>query len=278
LSPRLKGQYRLNDRLSLHAGAGQFYQNPEFIFITSHPSNKDNLQDIRCDHLIAGITYLITPDTRFTLEGYYKRYDTYPVSADSGYEMISMANSGAEYGSNIQAERLVSEGQGKTHGIELTLHKKLVEKLYGLITYSYSIIQHKALDEIYRDGAFDNRHVFNCILGYRKSKSWEFSAKWRYAGGVPYTPYDIQASIAAGNGMLDLSRINEDRFTPYRRFDIRADYRSFYRKYTVITYVSIENLFDHQNVYYRYWNRAQEKTDYAYQISRFIVGGVSFEF
>jgi outer membrane receptor for ferrienterochelin and colicin len=278
LSPRLKGQYRLTDRFSLHAGAGQFYQNPEFIFISSHPSNKNNLKDIRCDHLIAGVNYLITPDTRFTLEGYYKRYDTYPVSADSGYEMISMANSGAEYGTNLQAERLVSKGQGKAKGIELTLHKKLVEKLYGLVTYSYSIIQHKALDGIYRNGAFDNRHVFNCILSYRLSKSWEFSTKWRYAGGVPYTPYDIQASIAAGNGMLDLQRINVDRYSPYRRIDIRVDYRSFYRKYTVITYVSIENLFDHKNVYYRYWNRAQEKTDYAYQISRFIVGGVSFEF
>jgi hypothetical protein len=278
ISPRLKGQYRLTDRLSLHAGAGQFYQNPEFIFITSHPSNKSNLKDFRCDHLIAGMNYLLTPNTRFTLELYHKRYYYYPVSADSGYEMISMANSGSEYGINIQAERLVSQGEGKASGIELTLHKKLVEQLYGLLTYSYSVVQHKALDNIYRNGSFDNRHVLNCILGYRLSKSWEFSAKWRYAGGVPYTPYNRDASIATGNGMLDLQRINTERYDDYRRLDLRADYRSFYNKYTVITYISVENVFDHKNILARYWNRAQQKTGYHYQIRRFIVGGVSFEF
>lgn len=278
LSPRLKGEYHFSDRFSLHAGAGQFYQNPEFIFISSYPENKNVLKDIRCDHLIAGLNFLITPDTRLTLEGYIKRYDTYPVSADSGYTMISLANSGADYGSNINAEHLVSKGRGKATGIEATLHKKLVNKLYGLLTYSYSIIQHKALDGIYRNGAFDNRNVFNCILGYRLSKAWEFSTKWRYAGGAPYTPYNQEASMAAGNGMLDLNRINAERYPDYQRFDIRVDYRAFYKKYTVISYVSIENLFNRRNVYYRFWNRAQEKTDYAYQIARFIVGGISFEF
>ena len=99
------------------------------MFITNHPSNKKNLENIHCDHYIAGINYLLTPNTRITFEIYHKNYFNYPVSADDGYEMISMANSGAEYGNSSNSIKLVSEGEGKADGLEFMIQKKLAEKL-----------------------------------------------------------------------------------------------------------------------------------------------------
>ncbi len=277
-SPRFNIAFDATERLDLHAGVGRYFQDPEFVFITSDPSNKRNLKDIQCDHFIAGMNYLLAAGTRLTLEVYRKNYANYPVSADSGYEMISLANTGADYGSNLFSQKLVSRGEGRANGFELMIQKKMSDRVYGLVSYSYSVIQNKALDNIYRNGAFDNRHVFNLVAGYRKNNNWEFSLKWRYAGGVPYTPFDREASMAANEGLLDLNRINEKRFPAYHRLDLRADHRNYHKKCTVVQYISIENVYDRKNVRGCYWNRAQNKTDFYYQTGFFVVGGFSFEF
>ena len=276
-SPRLGLHWDISHRLGFNAGVGRYFQNPELVYITGDPINKELLKDIQADHFIVGLEYLITADTRLTLEAYHKKYFNYPVSADSGYEMISMANIGAQYGS-VGSRRLVSEGEGEVSGFEFMIQKKLAEQLYGLMSYSYSTIKHKALDGIFRAGEFDNKHVFNIVLGYRLNKNWEFSCKWRYAGGTPYTPFDEQTSQASGNAVLDLTRINEERFDPYHRLDLRFDYRKFFSKVTLVTYFSIENVYNRENQRHAYWNNGQGITDFRYQTGVFPVGGFSLEF
>jgi hypothetical protein len=277
-SPRLNVSYDAGGRVELHAGTGRYYQDPEFIFITSDASNKRNLKDIRCDHFIAGVNVLLAPSARLTVEVYRKLYGRYPVSADSGYEMITMANTGAEYGSNGTSGRLVSLGRGRANGIDLMIQKKMSDRVYGLVSYSRSVIRNRALDGVYRDGAFDNRNVFNLVFGWQRNKNWEYSAKWRYAGGTPYTPYDRQASIAANEGRLDLTAVNGERFPAYHRLDLRVDHREYYRKGSLVEYFSIENAYDRKNVLNGFWNRAGQKMDYNYQTGFFVVGGVSYEF
>ncbi|HEX9934131.1 MAG TPA: TonB-dependent receptor, partial [bacterium] len=277
-SPRFNIAFDATERLDLHAGIGRYDQDPEFVFITSDPSNKRNLKDIRCDHFIAGMNVLLTPGARLTLEVFRKNYANYPVSADSGYEMISLANTGADYGSNLFAQKLVSRGEGRAKGFELMIQKKMSDRVYGLMSYSYSVIKNKALDNVYRNGAFDNRNVFNLVLGWRKNKNWEFSVKWRYAGGAPYTPYDRDASIAADEGRLDMTRVNANRFPSYHRLDLRVDQRRYLRKGTLVDYFSIENAYGRKNVLNGYWNRAQGRMDFNFQTGFFFVGGVSYEF
>jgi outer membrane receptor for ferrienterochelin and colicin len=277
LSPRFSLSYDVTDRLTLQTGIGRYFQSPELVNISADPSNRENLRDFSCDHVVAGLSYLLTPSTRLTLEVYHKQYDHYPVLADSGYEMLSLANSGADYGGNY-LNRLTAAGEGRADGIELMLQKKLAENLYGLVSYSYSEIKHQARDGVLRNGAFDNRQVFNLVLGYRLNKSWEFSTKWRYAGGAPYTPFDRAASIAANDGRLDLTRINAERFDPYHRLDLRFDHRTFYKSGTLVSYLSIENVYNRENMYSPYWNNTQQKTKFTYQTGIFVVGGVSFEF
>lgn len=277
LSPRFSLFYDVTERLTLQTGVGRYFQSPELVNISADPSNQQNLRDFRCDHYIAGLSYLLTPSTRLTVEVYHKQYDHYPVFAESGYEMLSLANFGANYG-GIYLYQLAPEGKGQADGIELMLQKKLAEKLYGLVSGSYSVIKHQALDGILRNGAYDNRNVFNLVLGYRLTKSWEFSGKWRYAGGTPYTPFDRAASIAAGSGRLDLTRINAERLDAYHRLDLRFDHRTFYKSGTLVSYLSIENIYNRENMYSPYWSTAQQQTKFTHQTGIFVVGGVSFEF
>ncbi len=277
-SPRLAAGFQVSRRLTLNAAAGRYFQPPEWIWITAKPGNRETLTDIRCDHLLGGAALLLFADLRLTLEAYWKEYSRYPVAADSGHEMITMANYGNAYGGNLYPEQLTGEGKGTARGLEFMAQKRMTNNWYGLLAYSYSVIGHEALDGIRRPGSFDNRHVFNVVFGYRLTKAWEFSAKWRYAGGTPYTPYDQAASVAADQGVLDLTRINGERYAPYHRLDLRMDYRSFFRKMTLITYVSIQNVYARKNILMHYWDSAAQETRYYYQMGFFPVGGVSLEF
>ncbi len=275
LSPRFGLRYEANSKLALNAGIGRFYQAPEFINITGNVDNKNTLKLIGADHIIGGLEYLVGEGSKFTLDGYYKRYFNYPVVNEPGYEMITLANMGSEYG-NAGSFKLISKGVGRVYGIDAMLQKKVTRNLYGLAGYSYSVIEHKAIDGVYRPGEYDNKHVINFVSGYRINKKHEISLKWRYAGGRPYTPFDIEKSTSLDTGVLDLERINELRYKAYSRVDLRYDSRDFYEKFTMISYVSIENLLDNKNILTSYWNNG--KTRYTNQIGRFFVGGFSIEF
>jgi len=110
------------------------------------------------------------------------------------------------------------------------------------------------------------------------NKNWEFSIKWRYAGGTPYTPFDEQASQASDDEILDLTRINDVRYEPYHRIDLRFDHRKFFSKVTLVTYFSIENVYNRKNQRDAFWNNEQSRTEFYYQTGIFPVGGFSLEF
>jgi hypothetical protein len=154
----------------------------------------------------------------------------------------------------------------------------MADDFYGIISYSWSDIKHKALDGKLRRGTYDNKNVLNVVLGYRISDNYEISAKFRYSGRNPYTPYDIEDSKASGSGLYKLSAINSAVYPSYQRFDLRIDHRDFYEAGTLIEYISVENVFDRKNVLYHKWDSKAERIKYNYQIGLFIVGGISFEF
>lgn len=278
VSPRFNLEYRINEKFNVHTGYGIYYQNPEMIWILSDANNRNTLKDIKCTHYILGTDYILTPSLKLTLEAYLKNYDNYPVSADSGYSMISLANTGSDYGNNLTSNKLISKGSGRGYGVEFMLQKKMADDFYGIVSYSWSDIKHKALDGKLRRGAFDNKNVLNVVLGYRITDNYEVSAKFRYSGGSPYTPYNIPASKSAGKGLYDLSAINTAVYPAYQRFDLRLDHRDFYEIGTLIEYISVENVFDRKNVLFHKWDSKAEKVKYNYQIGLFIVGGISFEF
>jgi len=277
-SPRFTLLMDITKNLSLHSGYGRYYQNPEFIWITSHINNRKKLKDLRSDHVIVGLNYLLNPDLKLSFEVYYKKYLDYTVADEIGYEMISMANSGASYGANLYTQELTSKGEGFAKGLDFMLQQKMTKSIYGLLSYSYSKTEHKALDGISRPGGFDSRNVINLIFGYKLDKGNEISLKIKYADGRPYTPFDLNKSTEAGDGILDLENINSKRYEDYIRLDLRYDRREFYDWGTIIWYVSVENVFDQKNVLNHYWNRAQSKTNFNYQTGRFLIGGCSFEF
>jgi hypothetical protein len=82
------------------------------------------------------------------------------------------------------------------------------------------------------------------------NKNWSAGLKWRYAGGLPYTPYNLELSSrvnclgCARPAYLDKNRINSERLGDFHQLDIRVDKKFFFDKWSLMLYLDIQNLYN----------------------------------
>ncbi len=248
LSPRVSASYLLMKNLFINGSYGIFYQSPAYIWLVSNSQNR-NLTNIKAEHYIFGFDYFPKEDIKVTLEIYYKRYSDYPVSTIRPYFILLNSGSDFETRSNFGLEPLVSAGIGYSRGIELFLQKKLTERFYGNISLSLFEVKYKSLDGIERNSDYDNRYLIILNGGYLLGKGWEVSSKFRYVGGRPYTP------INPTNGTQDVNLYNSERLPDYYSLDIRVDKRWNFSKWTLVTYIDIQNITGRKNITSYRWDR-----------------------
>jgi hypothetical protein len=83
-------------------------------------------------------------------------------------------------------------------------------------------------------------------------KGWRVGGRWRFVGGLPYTPWDIEKSSLVeawnltGGPYLDYSKLNSQRFSAFHQLDVRIDKSFYLNKITMKFYVDIQNLYNFQ--------------------------------
>ena len=245
LSPRVSLSYALLPTLNLNASLGRYYKiPPSTILGYRDPAGRlvnEDSRYIRSDHAVAGLEWLPGAATRLTLEGFYKKYAYYPVSARDG---ISLANLGGDFNA-IGNEAVTSTGQGRAYGAEAFFQQKLSGKLFAIISLTAFRSEFSGTDGVYQPTAWDTRFLGSALLGYKLGRGWELGAKYRVGGGGPYTPYDAAASRASyqavGQGILDYAQLNTQRLRPFQQLDLRLDKKVSLRRLSFDFYIDVQN-------------------------------------
>ncbi len=246
LSPRLSSSYALTSNFNINASIGRYYRMPIYTVLgfkdaAGNFQNKTNSY-IGVDHYVAGVEYLPTKTTRITFEGFYKQYFDYPVSVNDG---ISLANQGTEFGA-IGNEKITSIGKGRAYGVELFIQQKLTKRFYTTFSYTFFYSQFSGLDKKYVASAWDTRHLISAIAGYKFKKGWEVGVKHRFAGGNPYTPFDLAKSqqnyLLTGSGTLNYNQLNSIRLGVFNQTDIRVDKKWNFKRITLDVFIDIQNI------------------------------------
>ncbi len=273
--PRISASYVLTDLTSINASSGIYYQSPSYIWLAVN-ENKNNLKNIRANHLILGIDHLLREDALIKLEGFYKWYYDYPTSLIRPY--LILANTGAGFSgsdnnfSSFGLEPLTDKGKGVSRGIELSVQKKLSDlQFYGIFSLTYSETRFTPLDGITRPGVYDQKWILNLSGGYKFNEKWEASMKFRFASGSPYTPFEI-------DGMQLVSRYLSDYYSPLHSLDIRVDRRWYFSSLTLITYIDIQNIYNNKSSNSIRWNPRTQKAQKGESIGILPSIGVSLEF
>jgi outer membrane receptor for ferrienterochelin and colicin len=254
-SPRFSASYNLNEEFSINGNIGRYYQLPPYTSLGFKSDNvlinkENNLKYIRADHYIAGVEYKPTQLVQFTVEGFYKRYTDYPFSVNDN---ISLANKGADYGV-LGDEEVISTGKGRAYGTEFLARINNQKNLNANI--SYTLVRSEFEDPDSGDflpSSWDSKHLVSVFATYRMKKDWSIGAKWRFVGGLPYTPYDMEKSAnveaweASGGPYFDYEKINQNRFNAFHQLDVRIDKAFYGDRFTAKFYIDLQNAYSFQS-------------------------------
>jgi hypothetical protein len=251
-SPRLSAAWALNDKWSLNANVGRYHQLPAYTSLGYRNAlgdlvNKENnIQYIQADHAIAGIEFRPGSNSVISVEGFYKKYSNYPFSVQDSMALAFMP---VDFGILGDTE-IESSAEGRAYGIEILSQNRFPGDISFVASYTYAVSEFKDANGDYVSSSWDNRHIFITTLTKRFKSNWYVGVKWRYAGGLPYTPYDLELSsqISAWNirnaPYFDYSRLNGERFAPFHQLDIRVDKQWNFKKSALKLYIDIQNVYN----------------------------------
>ncbi len=254
ISPRLSASYLLTDKWSLNFNTGRYYQMPTYTALGFKKNDvlvnkSNNLKYIQSDHLIGGIEYRPKNNVVLSLEGFLKEYSNYPFSVE---DSISLANLGADFGV-VGNEEVVSISEGRAYGLEFQTRISSANKFNFNLSYTLVRSEFEDKNGNMTASSWDSKHLLVLTTTKKLKRDWRLGARWRFVGGLPYTPYDLNRSsiIEAWNfnngPYLDNKRLNTERFDAFHQLDLRVDKTYYLNKITAKFYIDIQNFYNFEN-------------------------------
>ena len=251
LSPSFSINYRITPSFALNANVARYHQLPSYTILGYRDmagdlvNKSNNLTYIQADHFVFGAEYLTKLNSRFTLEGFFKKYDKYPFSIK---DSLSLANVGSDFGI-VGNEAVSSNSKGRTYGAEFLYQQKLFKGFYAILAYTFVVSEFKDKNNLYVPTAWDSKNIVSFTGGKRFKKGWEVGFRWLFSGGSPYTPYDVETSTLKQNwdingfGILDYNALNTKRESSFHQLNVRVDKKIYLNRMNLNFYLDIQNAY-----------------------------------
>ena len=305
LAPRASLSYELFPHITtLTLAAGRYPQTQPFPYFADRRQLNYNkhLKSMIADHIVLGLEHILDDGLKLSVEAYYKRYQRVAVSEDFIYSAID----------TFWSDRYLTIGKRRSYGLEFLLDKKQVKDFFGTISVSLSKTEDadpripKKVD--WYPSAYDYPVIVTVIGGHvvRGIRDWlndlpiflkipayilpfsnevEFSVKYRFQTGRPYTPKEYvtwkqfrEGGVKWSRGAwIDSDRINSARYRDYSRLDLQWISRFYFQTWNINLYIALQNVLDTKNVFYENY-RSDGTVETVYQFRFFPVGGVEVEF
>ncbi|MEI6457184.1 MAG: TonB-dependent receptor, partial [bacterium] len=250
-SPRFSASWAfIPDKFFINFNIGRYYQLPPYTALGFRSNSGALVNDslgikyISADHIVLGLEWLPAQNAKISLEGFYKYYRDYPFSIR---DSVALASKGTDFGA-VGDEPLLPISKGRAYGFEVLVRDADFFKFNVIMTYTFVRSEFTNYYGEYIPSAWDNRHLINITVGRKFKYNWEIGAKWRFAGGQPYTPWDMDKSSivaawnAQGRGYLDYAAFNTLRLRSFNQLDIRIDKGFYFKKWSLMLYLDVQNV------------------------------------
>jgi outer membrane receptor for ferrienterochelin and colicin len=243
ISPRLSLSYRLTDKLKINSSVGRYFKLPPYTILGYRENNillNENAAYTKSDHYVVGLEYMLSNSAWATLEGFYKRYNNFPVSLA---DQVSLANKGAGF-EVLGNEAVATTGSGRTYGLELFVQQKLTDNFFGVFSYTFFFSEFTGTDNSqYLPSVWDSRHLLSFTGGYKFKKNWEVSSRFRFAGKTPFVPIDTQASLQTyPEFVFNYNNLGDEKLDVFNQLDVRIDKKFNFSKFSLNIFAEAENI------------------------------------
>ncbi|WP_299532788.1 TonB-dependent receptor [Ulvibacterium sp.] len=243
-SPRLSLSYEFSENWRLNGSLGRYYKLPPYTILGFRDNNgiliNQDSEYTLSDHVVIGLQHYFGPSSSISLEGFYKRYDDYPVSVLDG---VSLANKGADF-EILGSEDVETVGRGRSYGAELQFQQKLSNNFYGIFAYTWFYSEFTGFDRnVFLPSVWDSRHLISFTGGYKLKRNWEISARYRFAGETPFVPTNLEETLENyPEVVLDYNRLGEENLNVFSQLDVRIDKKWNFTKLSLNVFAEAQNI------------------------------------
>ena len=277
IEPRLALKWDINKTQSLSFGAG-IHSKQESIstyFATvdngdgTYTTPNENLGLSKAAHYVLGYNNRFSKNMNLRMEVYYQQLFDLAVENDINSTFV-LNNIRGGYDNR----ELVNQGSGKNYGLELTLERFFADDYYFLLTSSLYESKLTAMDNIERNSRYNGNYASNLLIGKEfkvgnraKNKVIGVNTKISLIGGHRFTPLDLDASIAEGDGVYDETQRFAKRGDDIFMMNLALTYRRNRKKTTHEFKIDIQNVTNNQAKVYEYYDDQDQALEHAYQLS-----------
>ncbi|MCK5832766.1 TonB-dependent receptor [bacterium] len=258
IGPRLSGQRLLDDKTTLRAAYGHYYQyihliNPlEEIGIATFDSwvpCNDDLKPAVSDHFVLGMETDYLP-VHISMNAYFKHMNRLIESRD---EVI--------FNSDGDIDARFHIGTGWASGFDISIEGK-IGQFAGWAGYALGFTMRKMPGknggEFYPP-KYDRRHSFKLYTAYKPSDRVTLAASFNYGTGQPSTePIDFEEEVLGGYKyywpIWDDNAYHNGRLPDYHRLDLSLNWVAYTGNWKLIPYFQILNIYNRSNVLFREWD------------------------
>jgi hypothetical protein len=207
---------------------------------------KDKLQ--KAWHALGGFEFDLNAGWEINLEGYYKKFS----------QLIGISRN------KISVEDPDFETEkGNAYGVDISFSRQ-TDKIYLWATYSLGYVNRDDGEQIYPTH-FERRHNVNLLGSMSIGRTWEFSIRWNYGAGFPFTltqgfygQYSlldgVDTDVLTGNpglGIIYSDKRNTGQLPDYHRLDVSLKKEFEISRYVVFEVLaSVTNVYDRGNIFY----------------------------
>lgn len=251
-SPRASISYEVAQDLYLNGSLGRYYQLPPMTALGFSNNSGDyvnkSMKYLGSDQVAVGFDYRNSKGLQFGMELFYKSNFNGMYSIN---DSIPVEGKGTNYGA-VGNELISSDLKGRSYGAEFSLRWFVSDKLNLISSITIFRSQFKDLNGEYVGTSWDNKRLMTLSGGYKLPRNFVLGAKFRYSGGSPYTPLDIERSSlvaawdASGRAYRDNSKYNSIYLKQFNQLDLRVDKEFYFEKFALKLYIDIQNILNKQ--------------------------------
>ncbi len=260
--PRFAGRFEVFKGGTLKAGTGLYNEPPQGIDV--YFGGDAGFERAWASEL--GWEQKIGPAISADVTGFYRWMDQLNVS--SGFGEAPGSTDGA------------ASGVGRAYGMEVMLRHALVDRFFGWVSYTLSHSERNDTPDDpagWYDYEFDQTHILTAVAGYRLPLDFEFSGRFQYVTGNPYTPYD------GGLYYMDSGRYygfpsantNSARMPAYNALDLRISKLFTFTHWQIECFADVLNAYNRKNPEFIRYN--YDYTDHEYITGLPIIPSLGFE-
>ena len=238
IEPRVSFKWEPDENNSLSMGYGlhSMIEKLDTYFYRDANGNMPNkdLGMSKSHHMNLTYTHKFTPNLILRANAYYEYGFNTPVGINGSTYCVT----NRYY--NYTDEALVSKGNTRNYGGDVTLEHYMSRGFFGQVNFSLYKAEYRGTDKVWRNQLYDRGFMFKILAG----KEWmigknvfNISAKYSIQGGMRYTPVDVDLMRARVNmGIIDDDPIYKDgeaftkRFDPTGVVDLTVSYKINKRK------------------------------------------------